>query len=436
MKSASAAEREAFAVVITAANLERMWWITVATAAISVAAMVYNALGGHVGGLFPLQIADQILTALFLFLIWTARRRWLGERFRRGLVLAFIFVMLIIMDAYFFGGFVMIGHNSIYAIGAVLPAVLILMPPGRFIAILLANHAVYVAGLLAMHRGQRETVSAVFDGSLGVLVAALASWFLYTAAWGNFRKENVIAQRNRQLAASNKALTALNAEMNDLMAVAAHDLRSPLQSQRSLLELMRSRLPAENRGLAIAIETASASCGEMIALVSRLLEAHAAEHRAGALSLRSVDLRAHFAAAAGRMRPAAAAKSILLDCALPEDAAMALADAGGLDQVLDNLLANAVKFSPPGARVELGLRAGPGIWIGEVRDRGPGIPEEERGGLFRKFHRGSAQPTAGEPSTGLGLFIVRTFVEAMRGRVSYMPGDPGGAIFRFEIPRS
>ena len=95
---------------------------------------------------------------------------------------------------------------------------------------------------------------------------------------------------------------------------------------------------------------------------------------------------------------------------MPEFPARARTDAATLGQVLDNLLANAVKFSPAGAgsAVECAVFAVDGAWRIEVCDNGPGIPADERATLFQKFNRGSARPTTGESSSGLGLFIVKT----------------------------
>jgi signal transduction histidine kinase len=101
--------------------------------------------------------------------------------------------------------------------------------------------------------------------------------------------------------------------------------------------------------------------------------------------------------------------------------------------VLDNLLGNAVKFSPQKTTVELALVARGAAWRLEVRDEGPGVPEAERPGLFKKFHRGSAHPTGGESSTGLGLHIVKTLTEAMGGRVQFAPREPHGSVFSVEL---
>ncbi|MBC8010384.1 MAG: sensor histidine kinase [Burkholderiales bacterium] len=125
-----------------------------------------------------------------------------------------------------------------------------------------------------------------------------------------------------------------------------------------------------------------------------------------------------------------------MELALPEGPAWARAEAASLEQVLDNLLGNACKFSPPGGTVGLTLAAGPEGWRGEVWDEGAGVPEAERARLFGKFHRAGVRATEGEGGSGLGLFIVRTLMTAMGGRVSYAPRTPRGSIFCVEWPRA
>ncbi len=114
---------------------------------------------------------------------------------------------------------------------------------------------------------------------------------------------------------------------------------------------------------------------------------------------RPEDLRAICQAAALRARLLGDAKAIDVKLTLPAEPALATVPVDALADVLDNLIGNAMKFSPREATVELALVAREGAWRIEVRDEGPGVPEAERAGLFKKFHRGSATPTGGESST-------------------------------------
>jgi signal transduction histidine kinase len=184
------------------------------------------------------------------------------------------------------------------------------------------------------------------------------------------------------------------------------------------------------------------SCDATVTLVTRLVEAHAAEECNTTLQLEPLDLRALCAAASDRLRATASAKNQRIELTVPPTPAVARLDPGAFGQVLDNLLGNALKYSPDGATVECELLRRDERWRIDVRDEGPGVPIEERSRLFRKFHRGSARPTGQETSTGLGLFIARQLTEAMGGRVTHAPRpapaspatETGGSVFRVEIP--
>jgi signal transduction histidine kinase len=109
------------------------------------------------------------------------------------------------------------------------------------------------------------------------------------------------------------------------------------------------------------------------------------------------------------------------------------ADADALRQVLENLVSNAVKFSPPGRTITVLTRAVPEGAEVEVRDEGPGLTKADRAALFQRYRRLSARPTAGEPSTGLGLSIARRLVAAMQGQL-LCDSEPGrGTAFRVRL---
>jgi len=113
------------------------------------------------------------------------------------------------------------------------------------------------------------------------------------------------------------------------------------------------------------------------------------------------------------------------------------ADAAALNQVLDNLLSNAVKFSPPGKQIRVTVRE-PGARYVEcqVQDEGPGFTLEDKARMFRRYGRLSARPTGGEPSTGLGLSIVKKLVLAMHGELACESVAGTGTTFAFRLPRA
>jgi signal transduction histidine kinase len=113
---------------------------------------------------------------------------------------------------------------------------------------------------------------------------------------------------------------------------------------------------------------------------------------------------------------------------------VALLDPSITVQVLENLVSNAVKYSPPGKNIFVRLKKQPSVARMEVQDEGPGLSAEDQKKLFGKFARLSAKPTGGEHSTGLGLSIVKKMVEAMNGKVWCESELGRGATFIVEFP--
>ena len=110
------------------------------------------------------------------------------------------------------------------------------------------------------------------------------------------------------------------------------------------------------------------------------------------------------------------------------------ADPNRLSQVMDNLISNAVKYSPPGSVVRVQVEHGQEGWRFAVSDQGPGISEGEQKKLFQNFSRLSSRPTGGEKSTGLGLAITRRLVEAHGGKIGVISASGAGTTFWFTIP--
>jgi len=104
-------------------------------------------------------------------------------------------------------------------------------------------------------------------------------------------------------------------------------------------------------------------------------------------------------------------------------------DAEAFRSVVVNLLENACKYAPAGTRVELTLERKDHGWELCVADAGPGVPDDERALIFRKFHRGGTEETRGTKGTGLGLYIVQRLMHGLGGRVEYRARAEGGSIF-------
>ena len=112
-----------------------------------------------------------------------------------------------------------------------------------------------------------------------------------------------------------------------------------------------------------------------------------------------------------------------------------MADRGRIFQLLDNLVGNAIKFTPAGGLIEVAATAGVGETVQlEVQDTGIGLDPEDATRLFERFYRTERATAAQIPGTGLGLFIAEAITAAHGGRISARPRDGGGTVFRVELP--
>jgi signal transduction histidine kinase len=259
-----------------------------------------------------------------------------------------------------------------------------------------------------------------------------------------FRPKEVVARirthlSNQQLVEQQKHLVDQLSKANEakdrFLGMCAHDLRNPLSSIRGLAELMDENaigtLTDEQREIIQTIHGASQS---MLQLVNELLDVATIE--AGHLKLAKVptsvvemiERSVHLA------NIEAAKKNTKIELVtMPADPVVEV-DRNKMRQVVDNLINNAVKYSPRGSVITVIVHASNGVAGFAVRDNGPGIPESERHKLFKDYGRLSAQPTGGEKSTGLGLAICRKIVEAHNGTIS-VENIPGrGAEFVVSLP--
>jgi signal transduction histidine kinase len=234
-----------------------------------------------------------------------------------------------------------------------------------------------------------------------------------------------------RLAASNEKLVYLNKEKNDFMGIAAHDLKNPLTVILSNGELLRE-IAEEKTEQELADMIISAS-ERMHHLITNLLDANAIEEGKFASKLDCYNLGALVEHSVTHNRSSATRKRIEIRMGLGEEV-FVRADRLATMQILDNLISNAVKYSPFDSTVQVHLLCERKHALVRVRDEGPGISEEDQKKLFQKFSRLSASPTGGESSTGLGLSIAKKLAEAMAGSIECHSMLGYGAIFTLRLP--
>ena len=241
-----------------------------------------------------------------------------------------------------------------------------------------------------------------------------------------------LEHRNRNLETAMATLKRLDEEKNYLMGVVAHDLRNPLTGI-----VLAAQLILEEDGLDLIHQQATRilqAGSDMVGLVSRLLDMAAIESGTLKPTPGSFDLGAVTREVIEHNRRWAATKRLDLVERLPETPLEVIADVKFLKEIMDNLIANAVKFSPPGKTVTVCCGSESGLIHFSVEDQGPGFTEEDRKHLYARFVRLSAAPTAGERSTGLGLSIVKQMIDAMSGAVRVDSEPARGSIFHVELP--
>jgi len=246
----------------------------------------------------------------------------------------------------------------------------------------------------------------------------------------NWRMERELAERRkveRALSMANESLRTAAEDKSAMMQMLAHDLRGPLTTVVGTCDLMevRPESDAQTRTDVLAISTAAE---RMKRLINGLLSADAIENGRREFVMKQLDLAATTEGVVARLRAYAEAKAITLNFHRESQCNIS-ADELALDQIVENLVSNAIKFTPRGGQVDVSARLVNGKGELRVSDTGPGVAENERGRLFKRFSRLSAMPTGGESSLGLGLMLVKRLVEAMDGTVSHEPCKESGSVF-------
>ncbi len=235
----------------------------------------------------------------------------------------------------------------------------------------------------------------------------------------------------------NEKLIKLNKDKNEFIGITAHDLKNPLGAILGLSEvIVRGDFELSMDEIKDFSKDIYKSAQNMFSLVTDLLDINAIEEGKMKMDFTDFDMCSELNTAMKRFVMRAEEKSIELIIDVPEEEIPVFADLNKINQILDNLISNAIKFSPIEKK----------IWIRasiiterhyvkvEVQDQGPGITEEDRKKLFQKFAKLSARPTGSENSTGLGLSIVKKLIEDMFGKI-WVESEPGeGSNFIFTLP--
>ncbi|GCL65020.1 cache domain-containing sensor histidine kinase [Pseudaquabacterium pictum] len=240
-----------------------------------------------------------------------------------------------------------------------------------------------------------------------------------------------VAQRTTE---AKEAAERSNAAKSEFLANISHELRTPLQSILGFSELGEARGSAQPRlqGMFASIHSAGQ---RMLVLVNNLLDLSRLESTVGEIQRVAQDITPALRAVADELQGLAQARTLRLQLPPPGAPGLwAAADAFRLQQVLRNVLANAIRFAPEGSTIHIDWQAEPGgTHRISVRDQGPGIPQAELDSIFEAFVQ-SSRTKDGSGGTGLGLAICRKIMDGHGGRISARNHPGGGAVFELELP--
>jgi signal transduction histidine kinase len=249
------------------------------------------------------------------------------------------------------------------------------------------------------------------------------------------RMHEEVQQQREVILRKNEELQNLNNEKNNLIGIVAHDLKSPLNQIKGLVTLVRVSSGNLDKETLQYIDMMEGSLNKLSNMIGKILDVEAIESKKLNLKIESADITALVKSVISRFRNEAEQKKISLHDHV-DDTLFANIDKDYADQVFQNLISNAIKFSKHDKNVFISLTSRDTKVICEVRDEGPGLSEDDKKKLFGKYQKLSAKPTGNETSTGLGLSIVKKFVESMNGEIWCESEEGKGASFFVSFERA
>jgi two-component system, OmpR family, sensor kinase len=248
------------------------------------------------------------------------------------------------------------------------------------------------------------------------------------------RLNNELVTMQRRLAKNNVELGKLNKLKNQFLGMAAHDLRNPLGNIINLTEFLEDEKETLSTECLQFIEHIRHLSTYMLGLVNELLDYSVIESGSVFLNNQLIDLVDVYTSIVNLHRISAAQKGV--DLVLEtESASLPLSiDRGKVEQVLANLITNAIKFSSAETRISVQLSRENGRIVTSVSDQGCGMSREEIRSLFQPFLKRGRTGTKGEKSTGLGLYIVKRIIDALNGEIRVRSKPGLGTTISFSIP--
>lgn len=243
-----------------------------------------------------------------------------------------------------------------------------------------------------------------------------------------------LEKQKDEIVNKNQELLHLNEEKNNLIGIVAHDLKSPLNQIKGLVSIVKTTAIATDNEATNCLNLIENSANRMSNMISKILDIEAIESQQLNLSIIKINVTEHVSTIVERFKLEAESKSIQLHYTSAPNLYIK-ADASYINQIIENLLSNAIKFSPRAKNIFISEIETDNAVLIKIKDEGPGMTDEDKKKLFNKYQKLSARPTGNESSTGLGLSIVKKFVEAMQGKIWCESEYGEGATFTIQFKK-
>ena len=301
-----------------------------------------------------------------------------------------------------------------------------------------------VVVLLQAERQLSETDRALVEIFGSRLSIAFDNVILYQQLHeANTQLEDRVAQRTRALMQANRRLSSqwlrlqrANGFKNEILGTVAHDLKNPLGVILGRTEMLTELITASasKESVTAQVEHIRDATRRLTSMVDHLISDAMADAFDISIRREPVDVAGLVSEVADANQPLAANKQQTIHVSAPPNF-VTMCDADRMREAIDNLVSNAIKYSPIGGKITVLVTHEGKNTVIRIADEGAGLSPEDLGRLFGRFQRLSAKPTAGESSTGLGLSIVKRIIDMHGGQVTADSAGPGqGSTFTVTLP--
>ncbi len=242
-----------------------------------------------------------------------------------------------------------------------------------------------------------------------------------------------LSRSYKEIKSQKENLEDLNREKDGMVGVVAHDLRAPLNRVMGLAQIIKMTKDLDKE-LLDTLALIEKMCDSGISLIRDLLVINNVEYESGQMDWKEIILNDFITLLLKNYEVQAKNKKIKIHFNHSQEQLIIKTDETFLGRIIDNLLSNALKFSPPHLNIYLTISRIENKAAISIRDEGYGISPEDQQKMFKKFQKLTAQPTGGEDSTGLGLAIVKSLVEKLEGNIRVVSELKKGAEFIVELP--